>query len=48
MFPRLLLSQTGDPVLAEECGDRAEARRLWRMVLDACPGDSEAMSRGEA
>ena len=35
-------------VLAEERGDRGEARRLWRMVLDACPGDSEAMSRGEA
>ena len=25
----------------------AESRRLWRMVLDACPGDAEAMSRGE-
>ncbi len=35
-------------VLAAERGDRAEARRLWRMVLDACPGDAEAMSRGEA
>ena len=35
-------------VLAEERGDRAEARRLWRMVLDACPGDTEARSRGEA
>ena len=35
-------------VLAEGRGDRAEARRLWRMVLDACPGDAEAMSRGEA
>ncbi len=34
-------------VLAAERGDRAEARRLWRMVLDACPGDPEAMSRGE-
>jgi tetratricopeptide (TPR) repeat protein len=34
-------------VLAEERGDRAEARRLWRMVLDACPGDPEALSRGE-
>jgi tetratricopeptide (TPR) repeat protein len=33
-------------VLAEERGDQAEARRLWRMVLDACPGDSEATSRG--
>jgi len=33
-------------VLAEERGDRAEAHRLWRMVLDACPGDVEAMSRG--
>jgi len=35
-------------VLAEERGDQAEARRLWRMVLDACPGDAEAVSRGEA
>ncbi|HMF36156.1 MAG TPA: hypothetical protein VKF17_05930 [Isosphaeraceae bacterium] len=34
-------------VLAEERGDRAEARRLWRVVLDACPGDAEAMARGE-
>jgi hypothetical protein len=34
-------------VLAEERGDRAETRRLWRMVLDACPGDPEAMPRGE-
>jgi len=34
-------------VLAEERGDRVEARRLWRMVLDACPGAAEAMSRGE-
>jgi tetratricopeptide (TPR) repeat protein len=34
-------------VLAEQRGDRAEARRLWRLVLDACPGDPEAMSRGE-
>jgi len=32
-------------VLAEERGDRAEARRLWKMVLDACPCDTEAMSR---
>ena len=30
-------------VLAEERGDRVEARRLWRMVLDA-----EALSRWEA
>jgi len=35
-------------VLAEERGDRAEARRLWRMVLDACPGNPEAVSREEA
>ena len=35
-------------VLAEERGDRAESRRLWRMVLEACPVDPEAMSRGEA
>jgi hypothetical protein len=34
-------------VLAEERSDRVEARRPWRMVLDACPGDAEAMSRGE-
>ncbi len=35
-------------VLAEERGDQAEARRLWRMILDACPGDPEAMSRAES
>jgi tetratricopeptide (TPR) repeat protein len=34
-------------VLAEERGDQAKARRLWRKVLDACPGDTEAMSWGE-
>jgi hypothetical protein len=35
-------------VLAEQRGDQAEARRLGRMFLDACPGDPEAMARGEA
>ena len=35
-------------VLGEERGDRLETRRLWRMVLDACPGDAEAMARSEA
>jgi hypothetical protein len=45
-FTRLTLRNLA--VLAAERGDRAEARRLWRMVLDACPGDAEAMSRGEA
>jgi len=35
-------------VLAEERGDSAEAFRLWKMVLDACPGDAEAMASGEA
>jgi len=35
-------------VLAEERGDSAEAFQLWKMVLDACPGDPEAMARGEA
>ncbi len=35
-------------VLAEERGDRDEALRLWRMVLDACPGDAEALVRGVA
>jgi len=34
-------------VLAEERSDRVESRRLWRMFLDACPGNPEAMSRGE-
>ncbi len=35
-------------VLAEERGDRAEARRFWRTVLDACPDDAESVARGEA
>jgi tetratricopeptide (TPR) repeat protein len=35
-------------VLAEERGDRVEAQRLWKMVLDECPGDPAALSRGEA
>ena len=35
-------------VLAEERGDPAESRRLWRMVQGTCPGDAEAMARGEA
>jgi len=35
-------------VLAEDRGNRDEARRLWRMVLDACPGNAEALARGEA
>ncbi len=35
-------------VLAEERGDLAEARRLWSLVLDACPGDPKATSRGES
>jgi hypothetical protein len=26
-------------VLAEERSDRVESRRLWRMVLNACPGN---------
>ncbi len=34
-------------VLAEERGDRVEARRLWRTLLNVCPGDPEARSRGE-
>ncbi|MGA7497447.1 MAG: hypothetical protein WBX00_12030 [Isosphaeraceae bacterium] len=33
-------------VPAEERGDRVEARRLWKTVFEACPGDPEAMSRG--
>ncbi len=35
-------------VLAEERGDRAAARRLWGMVLEACPDDAAAMMRGES
>jgi hypothetical protein len=35
-------------VLAEERGNHTEARRLWRMVVGAFPGDPEAMSRVEA
>jgi hypothetical protein len=34
--------------LAEERGDSAEAMRLWRMVLEACPGDAEAVARANA
>jgi tetratricopeptide (TPR) repeat protein len=32
-------------VLAEERADHAEAVRLWRAVLAACPGDAEAEGR---
>ena len=35
-------------VPAEERGDQAEARRLWRMVLDASSGDTEAMAHAVA
>jgi len=35
-------------VLADERGDRTEAGWFWRMVLDACSGNPEGMSRGEA
>jgi tetratricopeptide (TPR) repeat protein len=35
-------------VLAEERGDRAEALRLWKLVLDTCPGDAEALLRCQA
>ena len=34
-------------VLAQERGDRTESRRFWKMVLVACPGDAEALARGE-
>ena len=33
--------------LAEERGDRDEARRLWGLVLEACPGDAEATARAK-
>ena len=42
------LTLRGLAVLAEERDERAEARRFWRMALEACPGDAEAMLRGEA
>jgi hypothetical protein len=29
-------------------GLTTEAWRFWSMFLDACPGDAEAMARGEA
>ena len=45
IYGQLTLRNLG--ALAEERSDQAEARRLWRMVPDACPGDAEAMSRGE-
>ncbi len=32
-------------VLAEERGDHAEALQLWKLVLEACPGDAEARAR---
>ena len=35
-------------VLAEDHGDQAEARRIWRKVFDACSDNPEALSRGEA
>ncbi len=31
--------------LAEERGDHDEALRLWKRVLEACPGDGEARAR---
>jgi hypothetical protein len=43
-----LLTLRNLAVLAEERGDRAEARRLWMRVIDACLGDAEAMARGDA
>jgi tetratricopeptide (TPR) repeat protein len=33
--------------LAEERGDQCEAKSLWRQVLVECPGDREAILRGE-
>ncbi len=31
--------------LADERGDHAEAQRLWRIVLEQCPGDPEAAAK---
>ncbi len=31
--------------LAAERGDREEAERLWRAVLEECPGDREATAK---
>jgi glycosyltransferase involved in cell wall biosynthesis len=33
--------------LSTECGDHAEARRLWADVLAECPGDREAVAKLE-
>ncbi len=37
-------------VLHRKAGQPAEAEafRLWKMVLDACPRDTQAMARGDA
>ena len=34
-------------VLAAERDDQAEAQRLWRRVLDECPGDQEAIAKSQ-
>ena len=31
--------------LAHERGDHAEAQRLWKSILDECPGDAEATAK---
>ncbi|MGC8640624.1 MAG: glycosyltransferase [Isosphaeraceae bacterium] len=31
--------------LAEERGDRAEVQRLWKSILEECPGDAEAAAK---
>ena len=42
------LTQRNLAVLAEERGERAEALRLWKSVLNACPGDAEAVAKCKA
>ena len=41
------LTQRNLAALAEERGDSDEAGRLWRLVLEACPGDAEARTRAK-
>jgi hypothetical protein len=31
--------------LAQERGDHGEARRLWKSILEGCPGDIEATTK---
>jgi len=47
LFDEIVVVDTGSKDRTREIDHQAEARRPGRMVLDACPGDPEATSRGE-